>query len=195
MVPSVISTPHYTLRRFSRRDLEALYEAVSASLPELAVWLPWARPGYNRDDALSFLRESIQAWRDNRAFDYSIRRHGQLDRHIGNISIWTVSRSARTGEIGYWVRSDEISQGIATEATARMLRLGFEQMHLHKVTLRIGVGNTASERVAAKLGFRSEGILREELQVAGRWMDHTLFSLLDHEAVEMHAREADQNRP
>lgn len=195
MVPSAVSTSHFTLRRFSRRDLDALYEAVSKSLPELSAWLPWARPGYDRDDAIGFVRDSMQAWRENRAFDFSIRRHNQPNRHLGNISIWTVSRSSRTGEIGYWVRSDETGRGIATEATARMLRVGFEQMGLHKVTLRIGVGNVGSERVAMKLGFRPEGILREELQVGGRWMDHTLYSLLEHETSNRYLRGVDRNTP
>jgi RimJ/RimL family protein N-acetyltransferase len=61
------------------------------------------------------------------------------------------------------------------------MRVGFEELGFHKITLRIAVGNHASQRVAEKLGFSQEGVLREELLIRGRWIDHLLYSLLDHE--------------
>lgn len=178
MVPDRLSTKRLTLRRFGRRDAAALEEAVRASLPELSRWLPWAYPGYGRDDAVAFVRESMEAWRTGTAYDFAIRDAARPDIHVGNISIWSVNRLGRSGEIGYWVRTDATSRGIATEATERLMQLGFETLGFHKIILRIAVGNTASERVAAKLGFIREGVLREEVRINGRWVDHTLFSML-----------------
>lgn len=181
MVPEHLTTERFLLRRFGRRDVEALTEAVAVSLPQLHEWLPWARLDYQRDDAATFIRDSIQSWREGRAFDFAIRSPDHPERHLGNASIWSVSRLARTGEVGYWIRSDRTGTGIATEVAGRLLRLGFEELSFHRVTLRIGVGNQASVRVAEKLGFALEGVLREELLVRGRWIDHTLHSLLEHE--------------
>jgi ribosomal-protein-alanine N-acetyltransferase len=79
------------------------------------------------------------------------------------------------------VRSDATTHGIATEATAAIVKVGFDQLGFHKLTLRIAIGNRPSERVAEKLGFSREGVLREELLIRGRWVDHTLFSLLERE--------------
>lgn len=149
-------------------------------MSELRRWLPWVYPGYSREDALAFIRESSQAWKEGRAFDYAVRL-GSSPRHVGNASIWYLSRSSRTGEIGYWVRTDRSGDGVATEATGALVRLGFDEMGLHKINLRIAVGNVGSERVAEKLGFRREGVLREELNIGGAWVDHTLFSLLERE--------------
>jgi ribosomal-protein-alanine N-acetyltransferase len=70
---------------------------------------------------------------------------------------------------------------VATEATARILEVGFEELALHRVVLRIAEGNRASERVAEKLGFTREGLLRQELQVNGVWMDHSIWGLLEDE--------------
>jgi len=181
MVPTRLLTDRYVLHRFTRRDAAPMFQAIEASLPELIRWLPWAHNGYTQDDAASFIRESTAAWKDGRAFDFAIGDPREPGVHLGNVSIWHVSRLARTGEIGYWVRSDRTSQGIATEVTARMIDLGFLQLGLHKVTLRIAVGNDPSERVAHKLGFSKEGVLREELLVGGHWLDHTLFSMLEQE--------------
>lgn len=181
MPPEGLSTTNLTLRRFGRRDVDALLEGVRTSLRQLNEWLPWAHLGYDKSDAATFVRDTLEAWRAGRAYDYAIRRTEAPKRHLGNVSIWPVSRMTGTGEIGYWVRSDETAKGVATEATAALVRVGFEELGFHRLTLRIAVGNRASERVAEKLGFTREGVLREELLIRGRWTDHTLFALLEHE--------------
>jgi ribosomal-protein-serine acetyltransferase len=179
-----LQTDNLVLRRFSRRDVEPLAEAIDSSLRELNEWLPWAHPGYKKEEAAAFVRDSLEAWKSGRAYDFAIRRPTQIRRHLGNVSIWPVARMTLTGEIGYWIRTDEAGKGIATEATAALVHLGFNELGFHKITLRIAIGNRSSERVAEKLGFAREGVLREELLIRGRWIDHTLYSLLEHEYQE-----------
>ena len=185
MSPSLPTEPRFTprleLRPFRRRDLDAVVAAIDASMDELELWLPWANRSYGRSDANRFLRESSSAWSDGRAFDFAIRAREDPDFHLGNISVWPTSRRERAGEIGYWIRSSMTGKGIATEASARIAQVGFEELELHRVTLRIAVGNRASERVAEKLGFTKEGVLRKEVLVRGRWMDHTLWAMLEEE--------------
>ena len=169
------------LQRFTRRDASTLDDAIRVSLPDLNQWLPWARLDYTSSDTTAFIRESIQAWKEERAWDYSIRSKDDPKTHLGNISFWTVSKLGKIAEIGYWVRSDETSRGVCTEAVELLLGEAFNSLGYHKVVLRIAVGNDASDRVAEKLGFTREGILREELLIRGNWVDHTLWSLLDRE--------------
>ena len=176
-----MNTERFLLRRFARKDADAILEAVEASLPDLAKWLPWAHENYTRDEAVAYVRDSALSWKEGRAYDFAIRSPNDPGRHLGNMSIWHVSRLGTVGAIGYWVRTDAPSNGIATETAAAMLELGFGTLGMHKITLRIAVGNEASDRVAEKLGFTREGILREELKVNGSWLDHTLYSLLEHE--------------
>jgi len=174
-------TERLLLRPFRRRDLETLYQAVAASDEELAQYLPWATTRFTRSGASRFIRESMRSWREGRAYDFSIRLRDQPEQHIGNISLWHLSRTSRSGEIGYWIRTDHTGRGIATEATLETLKIGFRYLNMHRIILRVAIGNNASERVAAKLGFVREGILREEIRVGNRWMDHSLWSLLEHE--------------
>ena len=176
-----LETNRLILQRFTRRDHNTYDEAVRASLPELNQWLPWARLEYEHADSSAFIRECIQSWKEDRAWDYSIRWKDDPERHVGSVSMWTVSKLGKIAEFGYWVRSDETSKGITTEAVERLLEEAFEHLGYHKVTLRIAVGNDASDRVAEKLGFTREGILREELLIRGNWVDHSLWSLLDRE--------------
>jgi ribosomal-protein-serine acetyltransferase len=174
-------TDRFVLRPFRRRDIDALYRAVRASKTELARFLPWATRTYTRASAASFVKESIQSWREARAYDFAIRRPDRRGRHIGNVSIWHVSRTFRSGEIGYWIRTEETGLGIATEVTRAALQIGFEELNMHRLILRIALGNSPSERIAGKLGFVREGVLREEIKVGSRWLDHSVWGLLDHE--------------
>ncbi|MDH3260329.1 MAG: GNAT family N-acetyltransferase [Acidimicrobiia bacterium] len=171
----------FMMRPFRRRDADDMTEAVQASQTELNEWLPWAHLDYAKGDATNYIRDSIKSWREERAYDWAIRRLDDPDRHIGNISVWFVSRSFKTGEIGYWVRTDETTRGVATEVAARALQIAFEELKMHRVILRIAVGNRASERVAEKLGFFREGVLRQEIKVRGKWLDHSVWGLLEHE--------------
>ena len=75
----------------------------------------------------------------------------------------------------------DVGSGYGTEATTRAVQIGFEELRLHKVQLRIAVGNARSERIAEGLGFTKEGTLRDEVKVDGRWLDHTVWSLLEAE--------------
>lgn len=180
--PTHRTTSQLVLRPFKRRDADALADAIQASLPDLVQWLPWAHRNYQRSDAVAFIRESMIAWKEGRAFDFSIRRPEDGRRHLGNISVWPTTRGGHNnGEIGYWVRSDETGAGICTEAAIRVLQIGFEEIGFHKIVLRIAVGNAASDRVAVKLGATQEGVLREELRIGGVWTDHSLWSILDRE--------------
>jgi RimJ/RimL family protein N-acetyltransferase len=185
-------TPRLELRPFHRRDLDSLLEAVTESRPDLEPWLPWAADRYKRADALRFIRDSTAAWVDGRAFDMAIRHRDDPERHLGNISVWHTSRREQSGEIGYWVRTSVNSHGIATEAGARVVQAAFEELGLHRVTLRIAVGNRASERIAEKLGFVQEGVLRREVLVRGEWMDHSLWALLDEEYPREHKRHVEE---
>lgn len=185
--PEQIDSESLSLRRFARRDVASLEEAVRSSLADLNEWLPWAHMDYTREDAVAFVRDSMVAWREGKAYDFAIRLRGaQL--HAGNISIWQTSRTGRIGEIGYWVRTDLNRRGLATEATGALMRAGYEALGLHKIILRIAVGNRGSERVAEKLGFTQEGVLREELLIRGNWVDHSLYSMLEGEFMRRHGR-------
>ncbi len=61
-----------------------------------------------------------------------------------------------TAELGYDLRRDHWGQGLATEAAAAVRDYAFGQLTLPRLVSLIRQGNTASRRVAEKIGMRHE---------------------------------------
>ena len=60
-------------------------------------------------------------------------------------------------EIGYWVGEPYWGRGYATEAAHALVDLAFRATDIDRLTVSCRVTNTASRRVAEKLGFRQYG--------------------------------------
>lgn len=108
----------------------------------------------------------------------TLRESGQV---IGQaLLIWT-SRQHEQGEIGYVLHPDYHGKGYAPEASREMLRLGFEELGLHRIVGRLDGRNTASARVLEKLGMRREAHLVENELVKGEWTDEVVYAMLGSE--------------
>ena len=83
-------------------------------------------------------------------------------------------------EIGYFIRADAIRQGLATEVTAVLTRVGFEFCDLDRVDIKVDPENLPSLGVPRKLGFTEEAVLRGVLppkQEGGAKRDAILFTM------------------
>jgi RimJ/RimL family protein N-acetyltransferase len=90
----------------------------------------------------------------------------------------------RQAEIGYAVHPDVGGRGLATEAARAALRLAFTTYGFHRVYARIDDENTASVRVAERLGMRLEAHLLENDLRDGEWAGELVYALLDREHAE-----------
>lgn len=72
-------------------------------------------------------------------------------------------------------------RGLGTEATRMFIGYGFEQLGLHRISLDVIEFNPRAKRVYEKVGFVTEGVLREEHRWADKWIDVTIMSVLAHE--------------
>jgi ribosomal-protein-alanine N-acetyltransferase len=80
--------------------------------------------------------------------------------------------------LGWIVTPRWQSQGLAADATHALLQHCFTTLDTHRVEAHIEPDNAASLRLAARLGFRHEGLMRDWLFVAGQPRDMLLYALL-----------------
>jgi RimJ/RimL family protein N-acetyltransferase len=87
----------------------------------------------------------------------------------------------KQAEIGYAINRKFWNQGYMTEAARRIIRFGFEELGMHRIFATCDPENTGSYRVMEKNGMQREGILRENLQIHGRWRNSYSYSMLEQE--------------
>ena len=87
-----------------------------------------------------------------------------------------------TGHIGYWCANEARGRGLTTRALRLVARFGLEELGLGRLELITDPDNLASQRVAKKVGFTREAVLRSHLlHPDGRRRDSVMFSLLPGE--------------
>ena len=99
----------------------------------------------------------------------------------GSVSLSWLDNEHRQGELGYIFGPAHGGRGYATEAARELLRIGFEELGLHRITGRLDARNAASARVLERLGMRREAHLRENGLVKGEWTDELVYALLEDE--------------
>jgi RimJ/RimL family protein N-acetyltransferase len=100
---------------------------------------------------------------------------------VGDVSLWRTRGEQAQAEIGFVVHPDHQRRGYATEASAALLRIGFEQLQLHRIVGRADARNVASIGVMERIGMRREAHLRENEWIKGEWTDEVIYAALAHE--------------
>jgi RimJ/RimL family protein N-acetyltransferase len=163
------------LRPWTEDDVPAL--VAGCNDPEIAHWIPTIPHPYTDADALAFIRGEVRG--DHEAL--AIEVNGNV---VGGIGIGVNTNDYR-GRIGYWVAASTRGRGVATRALRVLSRHALDVRGLQRVDLITDPDNIASQRVAEKVGFEREGVLRAHLRHPdGRVRDSVLFSLLPGELVD-----------
>lgn len=103
----------------------------------------------------------------------------------GEVNLNAIQRGPfQNAYIGYWIDERLAGNGYTPEAVAVMFRFGFEELDLHRLQISIIPRNTASRRVAEKLGLRDEGTAVRYLEINGAWEDHVRYAITAEEWAE-----------
>jgi RimJ/RimL family protein N-acetyltransferase len=160
--PYRIQTERLVVRCWEPRDAPLLKEAVDASLDHLRPWMPWA---HDDPQPLAAKVELLRAFRGkfdlDQEFVYGIFTADESE-VVGGTGLHRRSFEGVL-EIGYWISAGRAGQGLGTEATAAVARVGFEVAGAERIEIRVATENTASLAIARKLGFVEEGTLRRFL--------------------------------
>ena len=130
-------------------------------------------------------REGIEAGTRDRAFFQWAITEPASDRLVGTVTLAGWDRDNRRTEIGFILRPEAAGRGLATDAVRTALRFGRDAMDLHRVEADVDPDNEGSIRLLERLGFRSEGRLRERwFTFFGEWKDSALYGLLLRDLAE-----------
>lgn len=102
-------------------------------------------------------------------------------RLVGDITLFLQSELHRSAEIGWILDPAHSGRGYATEAAAELMRLGFQELGLHRIVARVDARNGPSLQLAERLGMRREAHLIENEWFKGGWSDEIDFAMLETE--------------
>lgn len=100
---------------------------------------------------------------------------------VGTVVVKDVSWTHLVGEVGYMLSEAARGRGIGTAAIGQLVDKAFGEGGLHRLWLLTATTNEPSRRLAERLGFRHEGVLREHVLVQNRRMDQAVYGLLRSE--------------
>lgn len=106
-------------------------------------------------------------------------RHLDSGRLIGSCQLLGVHPIHRHAELQ--VRIGEAAargHGYGTQALELLVRFGFVDLHLHRISLHVFADNAVAIRTYEKVGFRREGVLRDAAYVDGRYVDVVIMGIL-----------------
>jgi UDP-4-amino-4,6-dideoxy-N-acetyl-beta-L-altrosamine N-acetyltransferase len=142
-----------------------------------------------------FSQHEISADEHRRWFEQCARderRHVLIFESQGTASGFVSFHQTAEGGIADWgfYSAPQAARGSGQQLGAAALRHAFERLGFHKVCGRALSGNLPSVKLHRRLGFREEGVLREQHFDGGRYHDVVYFGLLRAEWLERAAAPA-----
>ena len=155
-----------------------IYDLTNANRQYLMKWLPWLDQINAKDDTKKFIETAIEESSSGDARKFAILYYGAV---CGVVGLQQIDKQHRTAAMGYWLAENFTGKGIMTDAVTQVLRVGFDELGLHRIEIRCAVENIKSRAIPERLGFINEAILRQCEWLYSRYVDHFVYSILEYE--------------
>jgi RimJ/RimL family protein N-acetyltransferase len=153
-------------------------DALFALFSDPAVMRYWSRPPMTTlGEAQGLVGEMLDSFEQRSLLNWMVTTRDD-DGVIGTCTLFRIDPRHRHAEIGYALRSDHWGRGIAGEAVALVLDWAFRRLDLQRVEADIDPRNDGSRQLLARLGFSSEGVMRQRFFVGDEATDSEIFGLL-----------------
>jgi RimJ/RimL family protein N-acetyltransferase len=102
---------------------------------------------------------------------------------VGHISLGSISKKNGSARISRVLVGNtcERGKGYCSAMIAEVLRIGFEEMRLHRIALGVYTSNTGAIRCYERCGFVKEGVSRDVLKYGDDYWSLLEMSILEEE--------------
>ena len=167
------------LEKFRREDFKQLMEWVNTE----HLLINWAGSLFRfplTEDSMEWYIEDSNDLEKSEAFIY--KAVDTVTGHtVGHISLGGISKKNKAGRISRVLIADsERGKGFCTKIINAVLKIGFEDLKLHRISLGVYDFNHSAIRCYEKSGFVKEGLMRDVL----RYDEETYWSLWEMSILE-----------
>ena len=151
----------------------------------LSHWLDWVSHTTRQEHSLQFIQHSLHQADMQEALALGIFDNGEI---IGGIGMHAWDHGVKRAQLGYWIKKDSEGKGIVTDSIRYFMQFLFEKAGLNKVEIHFSPANKRSAKVAERLGFKIEGVLRQTALRNGMPDDVVVTGMLKSEWVKVPAQ-------
>jgi RimJ/RimL family protein N-acetyltransferase len=172
------------LKYFDRSDFKQLIGWIES--PQFL--LQWSGPFFEFPLTENQLEKYIEkANRDDSetlAFKVIDQESGKT---IGHISLGRIDRKNQSARVGKVLVGDQSARGkgIGQQMIKEILKIAFDELHLHRVSLGVFDFNHSAIACYEKAGFQKEGLLRDERKFGSEFWSLWEMSILENEWREL----------
>ncbi|MCC3159614.1 GNAT family N-acetyltransferase [Hymenobacter sp. 15J16-1T3B] len=116
---------------------------------------------------------------------------------VGHISLGSISQRDRSARVTRVLVGSECARGkgVCRRMVQALLRIGFEELQLHRISLGVYDFNEAALKCYLKAGFKQEGVLRDVVRHGDAYWSLVEMGILEDEWREQQAARAADKAP
>ncbi len=161
-----------TIRKMTVEDTDNIIKWRNS--PSVSVNFIYRRP-LTREDHLNWIRNMVDT---GKVVQYVIHS-GELGRDVGSVYLRDIDHDYRKAEFGIFIGEDDArGRGIGSAAAELILRVGFEELDLNRIFLRVFARNEHAIKAYKRAGFVYEGLFRQDVILDGVPEDVVFMSVL-----------------
>ncbi len=164
--PSIRVGESAALRPWLSSDAAAVAEAFTD--PDIQRW--HVRTAHSVEEARQWIVDWQGGWADQSQLHWALVDLS-TDTLLGRAALKGVDLRDGTADLAYWMVPAARGRGLCSQAVIALCQWAFEGAGFHRLEIEHSTANPASCRVAAKAGFREEGIRRGAALHADGWHD------------------------
>ncbi len=177
-------TKRLKLRRIQLGDVPSLLKyANNKKISDQILNIPFP---YQEEDAIYRLNFILQGFKNKEryVFALTLKDNNEL---IGEIGLH-LDKANNSAQFGYWVAETFWGKGIATEATAAILKFGFEKLNLNKIYATHYPDNKASGKVMLNNKMIKEAELKDHYRINNGYRSVIQYRLTKQEYEKQNRR-------
>lgn len=171
--PSTMQTERLRLCPPTVAMAAEIFAAIDGERPRLQTYLPWVQHVKTVEDEEAFILLSARQWFQKTCFGYAMFNAAD-NCYVGHCGFVDMQWAHHYAEVGYWIRGDYEGMGLVTEACAALEQAACG-MGLHRLEIHCSTQNARSAGVPERLGYKLEGVCREDFYAEGAYHDTAIY--------------------
>lgn len=170
----ILSTARLTLREHKQCDKEHYYELMSNP----AAVRYYGRPPLKTPSEVDKEFENIRDGFEKSEYIKWAVELNDTHSYIGSVGVWGLNNHHSRGTISCIISPEYWGKGVGGEVLDKMIKYLFAELHINRLQLYVDPANERAVALFRKVGFQTEGVLREYEHEYGAFIDIAIMSIL-----------------